>query len=390
MALWTLVLTSAVVAAGQLLTGTATRWSGPGLIGVSVLLPLTRPEGIPLGVLVMVTTLVLGTRTGNNNALRWARRALVALALTTAAVTLWRLTYFGHPVPNTFYAKARSSTIESLAVGLRYAGEALASPDVAMVMALAAVATAVRPGVLGRWQPVRSWLLLSWVTVAGAAGLYIILGGDHFAGHRFVVPLLPLLTITAVLGLSRVLPALDLDGLRRRGDLSGNEVARLGALVFAWVAAAVLSTSVFVGQTGPIMAHEYVVARQTRALGAFLTELPGNPKVAVIGAGGVRMTYAGPILDVVGLNSAAMAHAPHATASRPAGHSGFNREVFDASEVDIVLPAQGPCDQTAFDTAWPRLVVDDLFVDPRFRASHTFVCTTGWTYYARNGSPWAG
>ncbi|MEO1460454.1 MAG: hypothetical protein AAFV49_23230, partial [Pseudomonadota bacterium] len=68
------------------------------IVGLGILLPLIRPEGIAVTLGLMVLAALLMWRFP-----RGLKLAVVAAVASFAAVTAFRLIYFGYPVPNTFY-----------------------------------------------------------------------------------------------------------------------------------------------------------------------------------------------------------------------------------------------------------------------------------------------
>jgi hypothetical protein len=165
---------------------------------------LTRPEG------VLVYALVLGVAVlaspGRASASWRDFSAPVGLSLALfAAYFGWRWSYFGYPLPNTFYAKTGGST-EQYAEGARYALLFLQHYGLPWLplLALAPLAAAGRAasgerGSGGRLERCAGWLrerilLCTCAVVAGAYTLYIAwVGGDYMAMYRFFVPILPFL-----------------------------------------------------------------------------------------------------------------------------------------------------------------------------------------------------
>lgn len=83
-------------------------------IGTGVLLALsvtTRPEGLGYAALILAA-LAIGKESRGS-----ARRAALVFALLVAPFMAWKWVYFGHPFPNTFYAKA-AATPQTLWRGL--------------------------------------------------------------------------------------------------------------------------------------------------------------------------------------------------------------------------------------------------------------------------------
>ena len=92
---------------------------------LAVVVPLlitTRPEGL-LFAAAFVALLFLGTLVRTQSVrLTWRQMALPCLTLivTSLALTLFRLLYFGYPLPNTYYAKIGDQIIPALAGGWNY------------------------------------------------------------------------------------------------------------------------------------------------------------------------------------------------------------------------------------------------------------------------------
>ena len=81
---------------------------------VLVLACMTRPEGVVIGVVLVLDRLLRGPRPD-----RRALTPLVVFLVPAAAYFLWRWTYFGHLLPNVFYAKAHSTPFK-LTLGALY------------------------------------------------------------------------------------------------------------------------------------------------------------------------------------------------------------------------------------------------------------------------------
>lgn len=159
------------------------RWPASG--AAFGLAALTRPEGVLFAGLAGLFALYLVLR-------RTARPAtLLSLALPFLLLYLpysvWRITYYGALLPNTFYVRA-GSFVERVQYGLAYTGLFFRS----------AAATLVLPLVVGvllvclwrrRWEAGLSFLAL----LAAVYTVYVILvGGDHMRAFRFYAPILPL------------------------------------------------------------------------------------------------------------------------------------------------------------------------------------------------------
>ncbi len=170
---------------------------------------LTRPEGVLVMGLTVMHLLFAGSQAALqaqgglafmrvhpgqciSHSLRVMREPLVLILGTYLIIVLpyflWRFTYYGDLLPNTFYAKTGGGVPQVLR-GLRYAqGFALIFGGPLLLVLLLPLGINWRTTVT-TW---RGYFLL----LVGVYSTYIILvGGDHFRGERFFVPLIPWLAI---------------------------------------------------------------------------------------------------------------------------------------------------------------------------------------------------
>ncbi|MCA8977657.1 MAG: hypothetical protein KDC98_23230 [Planctomycetes bacterium] len=178
----------------------ATRVAGDGGAGLlllsiwAVMAYLVRPDGM---------LLVLGTvAIGCHGWLRRQRRLATVLAsllpnLVVVAHFLWRRSYYGEWLPNTYYAKVTQAWPES---GLRYLfcfaiehGLWLWLPLVVLWLVVAACRRgAVASLFADRWPALVA--VSAWI---GFVGYYtLVVGGDHFA-YRIFAHLVPLVVLAA-------------------------------------------------------------------------------------------------------------------------------------------------------------------------------------------------
>jgi len=113
----------------------------------------------------------------------------VAIAATTlAALTIFRLAYFGWPLPNTVYAKAELSAM-TLERGVKYLLRLpLEFPHLALILTAGAVMDVRSDRVRG---PGRRALLIA----LGGFGYAVLAGGDWMPMCRLLVPALPLVAV---------------------------------------------------------------------------------------------------------------------------------------------------------------------------------------------------
>jgi hypothetical protein len=184
---------------------------------------LTRPEG------VLVAIVLLGV-------LAWQQRAegrhlwrlLLPVVLPYLAIVLpyhiWRISFYGYPFPNTFYAKTGLSPALVLR-GARYAWDFAASHWLMVLLALITLALGGWTLLSRRKQPLRgengtpmNLLGVSAVLVVVYVLYIVVAGGDHFVGWRFFVPLLAPLALLAQEGARLALRALPTGLAQRRDD----------------------------------------------------------------------------------------------------------------------------------------------------------------------------
>jgi hypothetical protein len=280
-------------------------WGGVAL----ALAALTRPEGL------LVAAVLLGIRTWHDRNLGLpAGRLLLSAALPMVAFVapyeLWRLTYYGWPFPNTFYAKSGFS-MALLERGWDYlrvfAGERWLVSAGAVISLLLAFTT--RPSRAGVRHPLAALVV--------AFSLYVLwAGGDYFPGWRFLVPVLVPLILLGVDGLSAVAARAQHAGLLR-----------------PTIAALVAACTLFYGYSAlDLQSPQSVLAQETRlhatyvafwgSAGLWLRDnTPPGTLSAAKGAGAIAYYSERPIIDMYGLNDLHIGHlSVSAMGTGKAGH----------------------------------------------------------------------
>ena len=153
---------------------------------ISLLLFLTRPDGIIFAAVMGCYFLIWRKGLFRQGQLF---PFLTVFLLPFLAYNIWRISYFGAWLPNTFYAKATGAALNQIKKGGFYLFDfslAYLLPLVPIVLYLFIRRKRVATDT-GHFKIV-SFLFL------GAFTVYILLvGGDYMAMYRFFVPLLPLL-----------------------------------------------------------------------------------------------------------------------------------------------------------------------------------------------------
>lgn len=168
---------------------------------------LTRPEGVlAMGLTVgyMVVRDVWGGRSGRST-LRPYMLLIGVFLVIFAPYFGWRVGYYGDLLPNTFYAKTGGGLRQALR-GLDYAGGFALTLGGPLLLLVAA------PWLRGRRAALCSWRGYLLLLVVAFSAYIIAVGGDHFRGERFFVPILPWCAILLADGLAHAY-----DALARRG-----------------------------------------------------------------------------------------------------------------------------------------------------------------------------
>jgi arabinofuranosyltransferase len=151
-----------------------------------VLASLTRPEGILFLGLAWLLAFA-GMRRGAAEATAGRSRLLLFLPFLLLFVPylLWKIAYYGSPVPNTFHAKVGYGSGQILR-GLTYM-KAFAARGGGIVLATPVLLLFSREG--------RKLAVPSLLFVLPYCLYVILVGGDSMAKFRFVLPVLPVLSL---------------------------------------------------------------------------------------------------------------------------------------------------------------------------------------------------
>jgi arabinofuranosyltransferase len=343
------------------------------------LAPLARPEAAVVAPAVIALTWLRG-RGDRQRHPRLILSLAAAFAASAAGVTLFRLLYFGYPLPNTFYAKVSPSLGYNIVTGglyaLKFAFRSGPVAGAASVLLLWFAGTLVtRSARSVRCAPRTSAPLADWELTAVVClvllAIPVLTGGDHFRGFRFFQPALPLMALTVVLFLAARLPpsgAAQPQFLPRfRHSPAALSLALLGLGCLAALGFHAPSWSDF-GLRKGTLAPEFEITDHDLKMGERLRGLFAGagrfPSVGVVTSGAISRTYPGPIVDLMGLNSTAIAHHPGDRRGLK-NHAAFEKEAFfDLVRIDLLLNTLPPPPETADcgTVALKRLTFDPRFV----------------------------
>jgi hypothetical protein len=333
-----------------LVTGATLAWVGrPGGAASGALLALavmTRPEGALWGAAFAADQLRRGVP-------RWAW--LAASAVLLVPQLLWRLAYYGYPLPNTFYAKVGGG-VAALGAGVDYLAAFLGPGGGAVLGALAALGIAAD----------RAHRAL-WLTLVGLVAAYVVwVGGDVFPMHRFLVPALP------------VLAALAARGVAAAWDRLGARAASL-AIAFASVGLVFLYAR-------ELQRAEFTAAASTRlcvvargVAGYLARETRPEEPIAAMGVGVLAYYGDRPVIDMLGLTDVHVAHRDVPMGTGVRGHEKYDADyVLSRQPAFVVLPSREALIEfvtwsAGAETArtFPGLpALDDMASNPRFRADY--------------------
>jgi len=376
-ALWSVLLTAAVILTLSVArVETRHSWDTAVFSTVLALMLLTRPESLlACPVLIVLRAARLAALNSWRKAIRLTTWPILVTLLTATSLTVFRLWYFGYPLPNTYYAKVSPSWSANLRDGISYLNSFVsAGPLLVLVLLLIAAATLVMGAGALRALKAGTFLsesrrafsgdavLLVWVSCLLLV-LPVLNGGDHFAWWRMYQPAYPVLLLTVFI--------LARDAL----SLIRVQTGRVAQVI---VAVVVLAFGVFrfydrvtwfkVRDQSPI-AHEFQIGRDGIRGGELLSMMfsgePRYPSVAVVTAGGIKRAYPGEVQDLMGLNSTAMAH----SVSDRIGikhHAAFDKTVFFKWLPEIVWPEQLPIPPPLRSRDFMGFVLRGLPNDSRF------------------------
>ena len=247
---------------------------------------LTRPEGAALAGIAAGAAALLGWR---QPGLRRSLAVWVTIFLALfAPYVLWRWSYYGDLLPNTYYAKVGNSAAQ-LRRGLGYSNEFFSVTGYWLVpLALSAL-----------WSGRRRFVAVLAIVTAFLVALVVYVGGDGFPMYRFFVPVLSPFFLLVAWGAAHWLERV---ARRSRG-------AALAAAVAFCLATAYSAVPAFRGLQYDFVQQDVREVAAWKQVGKWLRQhaSPGDT-VAVITAGAIPFFSGLPAIDMLGLNDRHIAH----------------------------------------------------------------------------------
>jgi hypothetical protein len=244
---------------------------------------------------------------------RWWKGLGLAAALvgvTMGSVTLWRLYYYGYPLPNTYYVKVAGAVMERVKAGIH---QVVAGSTFTGLLACGFLAAV--DFFYSLWRPPSSVLAGTSSQLTGCITLVILAswflnGGDVF-DERFLLILLPL-------GVFSLLRALQGTSMRLQLEV-------VGLLV-------VLQLPPLMGVQHRFETHKY---DRWMTLGNFLGRTHSGALLAVDAAGKVPYFSGLTTIDMLGLNDKFIGHKP-TTAFGLVGHTKYDSDYVLSRRPDLI------------------------------------------------------
>jgi arabinofuranosyltransferase len=326
---------------------------------VFVLIALSRAEGAVFFVAAFGVRWLRQLRHRSNRSRRSDVQWTLAFVIPFGLFLLWRLSYYGYLLPNTYYAKVGNHPLILALRGSYYFFNFLTSGGglLLMVLAIAAILFSDRSA---RLMHVTTW-------TGFYIGGFVLAGGDWMPMFRFFAPIIPLLCVFGLMGLQALQ---DRIGGTRSAIGFSSSVAVLIALLF--VGASVQAQTITHQTDSFTTPNEagHLIAAWLRA-----HSQPGD-SIALVDAGILAYETDLRVIDMIGLNDAHIAHsAPHAV--NPFEHgNGFAK--WDTDYILSQLPTFIEVHESRADwlagirrTDW--IGSDELINDPRFLANYDYV-----------------
>jgi arabinofuranosyltransferase len=293
-------------------------WSGLALFAAAA----TRPEGV---LFFAVTALFKGYRWWSNG--RTTQHAIVLVSwallflLPYAALFAWHWSYYGHPLPNSFYAKVGSG-IRQYQHGLEYV--ARFGREYGNLLALFALLP------LALWPQRRRESAYLLVLVVVWAGYLTYIGGDSLVALRMFVPVLPLFYLLSAAG---ALSLIDL--LRQRIAGPGAWALAATGLIVA------LAATIHVSSIDPVFRLERIATDDRIEIGRWLRDhVPEDQTVALHVAGAIPYQSRLRAIDILGINDE---HIAHSDVDRTffTGHEKYDSQYVLARRPELIILTGG-------------------------------------------------
>jgi len=353
-----------------------------GFIPLSILLVLARPESMLWGVIFIgVLYIRLAFAKSPAIALKDLAPSILGFVVSITLMIWFRIQYFGYLLPNTYYAKVSPSLTYDLQQGVIYLSKYIISDPIVLISVIAVTVSGLHTiaGIFSRQIPNDGSFFLP--IIAGTGLLEpLITGGDHFGSFRVYQNIYPIEILCLLYFINRILPKYI-----KRSE--SPKWAQLQSKVFTFgptllLALVFLSSQIYMWNSiKPELDIEFNVADYGRKNGALIQKLfsplPELPSLGVVTSGGIKYSYNGEIVDLMGLNNTLMAH-NHGDRKGIKNHAAFDIPTFYELQPDIVWPRtvienNWAYSESEIKESWENKEgLKGLFDQPRFLEMYTY------------------
>lgn len=305
---------------------------------LSILITLARPEAYAWNIFFFVLFALLALK--NKRSILFSLAYLAVFIFTAAALLIFRLKYFGYPLPNTYYAKVSPDKLYNIKEGLIYAINFITDfhPVVILFIVVLFVTAAAmlinnRKIILHINQQQENIIIIALIILI-ALFLPLATGGDHFSGFRFYqeIILLSVWAMPAIFILYR-------DAVLNKIKYATTSLQLVVVIFFLLIGGGMLFNLKHPLQTQ--LDYEFTIANEQRAMANemnnFWADTSHLPTAGVIFAGSFALKYKGFTIDLMGLNNTLMGHSSGNRIGIK-NHAAFNKDVFYILKPDILFP----------------------------------------------------
>lgn len=312
-----------------------------GLLVFSMLLVFTRPEGFAWGFLFTLILFLIYKKQKKNPG--FPILYFLLLVAASLALTYFRKTYFGYPLPNTYYAKVSHDLLYNVKSGLGYAIRFITAyhPLITLLFvvltiislrSLKLILSIIKTETVYTQNFVLHRIIIVSCIIVASILLPITTGGDHFGGFRFYQSII----LVFAWGIPAIL-LLYQESLLRRNKKSIISLGYALVIFFLLVSAG----SLYNVKSTPKnqLNYEFYLAKEGRRTASEFNDLWQDqfPSVGVVAAGGFALNYKGQTVDLMGLNNTLMGHSKGSRTGIK-NHAAFNKDVFYQLHPDLLLP----------------------------------------------------
>lgn len=369
---------------------------------ITILLPFIRPEG--LFVAPALCFLKIGKEWAHRIPLaRAIRNNILPVVLVFAGIallTLFRKTYFGWPLPNTYYAKVSQSLIDNIKAGIFYFYDSVRHTSIIpSVLLLISIITVIKRS-LTNWRTQINYILLSLIILM-FIGYPFLTGGDHFKYSRFFQPAFPMIGLLFFslfykkINIRKPATAFSLLIILLLLNINSTDITSFRGNWKSAVKGYLIGARLDLVNRSQLQS-EFDIAVYGKNLAAHMNDVlsvsNNQPSYGVVAAGGTGYVYKGRIVDLMGLNNPEMAHANKVKNQGVKNHGSFSKPVFYRQDVDIFLTWPDPLTKTLQQTDSSALnflqqlrdpayfinrVCANIFNDEEFRRLYRYVRIDG-------------